>query len=92
MQKGIRFVREGQQEEAYLTFREVVALNPANEYAWVWVSQTSPDLKERRSAIEKAFKLNPASVPARQALERLNRKITATPKLEPPPPKGTDWT
>jgi len=90
MEEGARQIRQGQFNEAYQTFREVVARDPNNEYAWIWISQTSPNLAERRQAVERALQINPNSAHARQALERLRQEETARPAVAehytvPPP-------
>lgn len=85
MKDGIRYVRDGRYNDAYRTFREVVNRDPNNEHAWIWISQTSSDLAERRMAIDKAFEINPGSEHARQALARLEQEQA---NAAPPPPSG----
>ncbi len=90
MQNGINQVREGRYTEAYQNFREVVSRDPNNEYAWIWISQTSPDRAERRQAIDRAFQLNPNSEHARQALTRLQSEEAAAARSAPKEMAVTD--
>jgi tetratricopeptide (TPR) repeat protein len=83
MQEGIRYVRDNQMNEAYRVFREVVNRDPNNEYAWIWVSQTSTDRREKREAIDRAFAINPNSQHARQALARLEQEEAVAAPVAP---------
>ncbi|MEI6046770.1 MAG: tetratricopeptide repeat protein, partial [Chloroflexota bacterium] len=84
MKDGIRQVRDGRYTDAYRTFREVINLDPNNEHAWIWISQTSTDLTERRTALNRAFEINPSSEYAKQALTRLELEESAATNPAPP--------
>ncbi len=79
IQQGIRQVREGRTPEAYTVFREAVASDPGNEFGWIWLSITSPDQTEKRTALERALQINPNSSHARQALRNLDANATHQP-------------
>ena len=79
IQQGIRQVREGRTPEAYTVFREAVASDPGNEFGWIWLSITSTDQTEKRTALERALQINPNSSHARQALRNLEANAPSQP-------------
>ncbi|HEX2912639.1 MAG TPA: tetratricopeptide repeat protein [Chloroflexia bacterium] len=72
MQDGIRHVREGRNAEAYQIFKQVVANDPDNEFAWIWISVTSDSREEKRAALERALQINPNSPHAKEALRAMD--------------------
>ncbi len=85
MQEGIKQVREGNTDQAYKTFKEVVKRNPTSEFGWIWISVTSNDRTEKRSALEKALEINPESQHAREALRNLDAEESRPAPVTPPP-------
>ncbi len=86
IKEGTGYVRDGRMADAYRTFREVTAIDPNNEYAWIWISQTSTDRAERQAAINRALQINPNSQYAQQALSRMSQEDTAANPQYPPRP------
>ena len=87
IQQGIRQVREGHTPAAYAVFQEAVASDSGNEFGWIWLSITSPNQAEKRTALERALQINPNSSHARQALRTLEAA-----DAPPPPPTLTTQT
>ena len=72
MQEGILLFRDGKMDEAYKVFQQLTVREPANEFAWIWISLTSSDAFEKSSALLKALKINPDSNHAKEALKDLD--------------------
>jgi hypothetical protein len=89
MQEGIKLVREGRNAQAYDIFRQVAAQDANNEFAWIWVSVTSPNRAEKRQALNEALRINPGSQHAAEALRKLDQEEPAVTAAPPPPFMGT---
>ena len=77
MKEGMKLVQEQRPDEAYGLFREVTSREPQNEFAWIWLSLTSQNPAEKRSALERALQINPNSQHAREALRALDAEQSA---------------
>ena len=84
MADGLQAFREGRNDEAARTFRQAADLSPKNEFAWIWVAQTSTDPAAQRLALERALVANPDSKYANDALRRLNNNFGAQTTAETP--------
>jgi hypothetical protein len=93
--QGIRAFKTGQIEEARRLLEQVVALDEANETAWLGLSSVMEDSEQRRICLENVLFLNPEN---KVAIERLallpDREEKTTPWLwrwlakEPAPDEG----
>ena len=70
LHQAIALIKSGDKDGGQALLFEVVNSDPENEHAWLWlVSVVSPDL--RMFCLEKALRINPNNVQARQYLEKL---------------------
>jgi tetratricopeptide (TPR) repeat protein len=74
MQEGIKFYKEGRQDDAYRIFTQLTKGDPSNEFAWIWLSVTSGDVAEKRNALERALEINPNSSHAKDAMRELEMR------------------
>ncbi len=103
LDQAIYLAKSGQKSKATEMLRTVVAAQPVNQAAWLWLSAVTDDESEAESALAQAKKINPEhpSLPrAEQWLvhrfsgepkTRINKKVNVPPPrsadTEPPPPK-----
>ncbi len=75
LQRAIELAQQGDREAAHDLLREVVAQDPKNETAWLWLASVAHTQDERIAALRTALRQNPANDQTRAALEKLG--ITA---------------
>jgi Tol biopolymer transport system component len=85
LRMGIDAARRGDKTAAQLLLRQVVAADPQNELAWMWLASAVESLDERRACLEHALRINPNNTRAREALRRLQPSGTAAPAREATP-------
>ncbi|HXW01541.1 MAG TPA: hypothetical protein VEC93_24235, partial [Anaerolineae bacterium] len=98
LQYAINLAKTGQKVEARDALRRVVALQPVNQAAWLWLSAVATEQAEAEAAIAQARKINPAHPSLFQAEQWLvsrfssqsptiqNKVVTTVPTLPPSPP------
>jgi tetratricopeptide (TPR) repeat protein len=94
---AIQLAKAGHRTEARDVLRRLVALQPVNQAAWLWLSALAADITEAKAALAQARRINPAHpslVKAEQWI--VNRFSLQTPTVaaspvvdEPPPQKST---
>ena len=77
VREGIAAARAGDRERASSLLREVLELDEDRAVAWLWLSSLTPDLAERRTYLERALALDPASDVAREGLMLVRRQSAA---------------
>lgn len=80
LRMGIDAARRGDKSAAQVLLRQVVAADPQNELAWMWLASAVESLDERRACLERALRINPNNTRAREALRRLQPGGTAAPR------------
>jgi LysM repeat protein len=95
--KGFKVAKEGQREDAYQIFCEVVNADPANEHGWLYRAATTDDLSEAYVCLQRVLSINPENSKAQRGLERIKARIneedeqasdaatTPVAESEPPP-------
>ena len=68
---GIEAARNNNPILARQSFREVLAEDPNNELAWMWLAQVVDIDDQRREALQNVLRINPDNNRAREALRRL---------------------
>lgn len=71
LRAGIEAAKSGNQIIARDYFRRVLAQDPENELAWLWMAQASDRRVDRQQALERVLAINPSNERARSALEKL---------------------
>lgn len=70
---AIAAARAGRRDDATRTLRQLVANDPFNVDAWVWLGGVTPDAREQREALEHALRIMPDHQRARQGLDWLRQ-------------------
>ncbi|HVS34114.1 MAG TPA: response regulator [Gemmataceae bacterium] len=93
LQAGVAAAKAHQKAPARVWLRAVVAAEPGNELAWMWLASAAETPAEAASCLEKVLGLNPANERARAGLENLRatRRPAPTPAKPPPPPPPPPW-
>lgn len=71
LDQAIEAARTGQREDAVRMLRQIVADDPQNADAWMWLGGIAPDAHEQRAALERAIAIAPHNQRARRGLEWL---------------------
>jgi len=58
MAEAINLAKAGQKGEAVALFREILALQPVNQAAWLWLSAMTSDRAEAEAALKQARQIN----------------------------------
>ena len=86
LQQAIALIQAGRPDEARPLLEAIVAADPAQELAWLWLASVSTDRAERIAFLERALALNPANETARAAYTRLTGEEPPQAALETPAP------
>jgi tetratricopeptide (TPR) repeat protein len=73
LDQAIAAARAGRRDEAAGMLRQLVAANPFNADAWVWLGGLASDPREQRSALEQALAITPDNQRAQQGLAWLRQ-------------------
>jgi len=82
LQRAIALIQAGRASEARPLLEAVVAADPQQELAWLWLASASTDRAERIRFLERALAINPANETARAAYVQLTGEPFAP--LAPP--------
>lgn len=99
LQQAIDLAKAGNRQEAETVLHRVLADQPNNEVAWIWLSGVTRDKAVKVDALQKALALNPTNNLAKEGITRfggtLSSAITSetevpltSPVLEEPPEVG----
>ncbi|MGB1286602.1 MAG: hypothetical protein ACPG7F_08725, partial [Aggregatilineales bacterium] len=68
---GIEAVKRGENQNARRLLEAVIARDPDNELAWIWLASAVPAARERQVCLEKVLQINPDNERARAALNSI---------------------
>ena len=74
LREAITAVKANQRLKARNLLRELLAAEPANEFAWIWLSEASDELSEKVYALEQALEINPKRTAVQTKLTQLQTK------------------
>ncbi len=77
LDQAIAAVRAGHRDDAIRMLRQIVADDPFNADAWVWLGGIASDPREQRSALEQALTVAPQNQRAQQGLNWLRQNHPA---------------
>jgi tetratricopeptide (TPR) repeat protein len=83
VQQGIAASRSGDKRRARELLTQAVQIDPQNEQAWLWLSDTMTDAVFRRICLEKVLAINPNNAVARRGLQALVEPTPAPPDPAP---------
>lgn len=72
LEAGIAATRAGKKTLARASFNRVLAEDPRNETAWLWMSKAMPTLEQSLKCLDRLLDLNPRHALARQARDVLH--------------------
>lgn len=75
LRTAIEAARSGDQGAARETLRRVIARDPDNETAWLWLVTVADSDEERLQSLRRVLAINPRNERARQALRRLEQQV-----------------
>lgn len=81
LEQAIHLAKSGRKVEARDKLRQIVALQPVNQAAWLWLSAVTTDKQEAESALAQAQKINPNH----PAMPRAEQWLTKRFSLQPHP-------
>ena len=82
---AIYLAKAGQKETARDILRQIVALQPVNQAAWLWLSAVAPDQSEAEAALTQARHINPAHDAMPKAEQWLAKRFSSQPKTKVTP-------
>lgn len=89
LQQAIDLAKAGNRNAAETLLRRVLANQPDNEIAWMWLSGVTRDAQVKQEALQRALKVNPANALAQQGLAHFGgTRESPPPSAEPPAPIG----
>lgn len=92
LDQAIAAARAGRRDDAARMLRQIVAANPFNADAWVWLGGLASNPREQRSALEQALTIAPENQRAQQGLAWLRQtrpEVFTTPAETRPAPLRT---
>ena len=96
LSQGEAAARNGQRGEARRLLREALALEPANEHAWLWLAYLAPTPRQSLAYLQQARAYHPHSQRVRQAIAWAQERLAAEggaasqPLAGTAPPRGRD--
>ena len=79
LQLGVTAARSGKKPRARRLLRLVVAAEPDNELAWMWLANVAETPADAASCLEKVLAVNPDNALARSTLERCRAAVAVRP-------------
>lgn len=89
LNQAIAAARSGDRQEAYKLLQALVALEPGNAQAWLWLAGVAENPAERRVALERVLSLDPTHARAQQGLRWLHERH---PEIFDTPARDLDGT
>ncbi len=80
---AIQAATAGDRNRAYLLLRRVIASDPSNEVAWLWLVAVAEQPREARIALRRVEQLNPNHPKLPEARHWLEARLSATPATSP---------
>lgn len=89
--EGVRAVREGKDlDGARKLLLQSLKLNPKNEHAWLWLSQTVTDPQKKLECVNRALRINPGNEKAQELQRRLAARVNGSAPAAKPEPQEQD--
>jgi hypothetical protein len=84
LNQAVELAKAGRKRETHALLGQLVAAEPGNESAWLWLSACAGSLDERVFCLRKALEINPANPKAQRSLQRALDQ--GAPRVVQPPP------
>jgi tetratricopeptide (TPR) repeat protein len=82
LREAITAVKANQRLKARTLLRELLAAEPTNEMAWIWLSEASDEWNEKVYALQQALEINPARTAVQTKLSQLQTRSKSDPAQE----------
>ncbi len=86
LDEAIALAQRGRRSEAASHLRYIVARQPVNEAAWLWLSATTPDRAEAETALHQARAIDPGHHALPKAEAWFRKRFGSEPTVTLPPP------
>jgi hypothetical protein len=73
VQQAIQLIKAGDKQEGRQILADVLARDPKNETAWLWMAGVVDSDEQRLYCVKEVLKINPSNQAAQQALDSLSR-------------------
>jgi tetratricopeptide (TPR) repeat protein len=83
-EQAARLARSGEKDRARFLFMQIVAAEPENFRAWLWLSELTDDLEEQLEMLEEAVKHVPEGADGRKDLQTIINELHGSIPLPPP--------
>ena len=90
LQWGITAAREERRGEARRCLQHVLALDPLNEEAWLWLARIAADPRSALAYFAQALDINPQNQRARDGFTAARAELAEKAKPPPPAPSATE--
>ncbi len=74
LRDGISAAKNGSRKLAWSLLNQAAQMNPLDARPWLWLTETTDDLKEKRDYLEQALAADPNNMTARRGLAALSGK------------------
>ncbi len=78
LQLGIQTARAGNKPNARMIFEQVLAQDPENERAWLWMAAVAETPTDRIRYLNTVLQLNPNNSAAKKELERIHHRLESS--------------
>lgn len=92
VQQASDLIKQKKLQEAEILLRQIVAQEPNNLDAWLWLSGVVSDLEERQKAIFEAYKINPQHPLVQKGIQRIQADLEKQKTRKPPQIQQTSQT
>jgi hypothetical protein len=80
---GVTAAKNGNRRLAWSLLNQATQLNSMDARPWLWLTETTDDIKEKCEYLEQAVAADPQNAAARGALAALQGKLNSQPKANP---------
>ncbi len=78
LQLGIQTARAGNKPNARMIFEQVLAQDPENERAWLWMAAAAETPADRIRYLNTVLRINPNNAVAQKELERIQQRLESS--------------
>ena len=86
LREAVTAVKNRNYLKARTLLQAILAVEPTNEMAWIWLSEASDELGEKVYALKQALAINPQRTAVQQRLTQLEAQLTDDDTQEEQPP------
>ncbi len=77
LKEAIELINRGQLERAKIILEQALEVNMQDEHAWLWLAECESDPRRKRYCYQRALRVNPANILARQRLSEVRSAVDA---------------